>query len=199
MGFTTLLDILGATVVGGLLLLILLRMHGTVAGNTIIFGSDRSLQRSLAETAMVVENDFRKMGYCEDPYKLTEGMQRILVADSSFISFYTDVDRDGNLDVMTYYLSDTTDLASTPNPRDRILYRQINASAPFIISSNVTALNLEYFDVFGNKLPSPVAAPDEITNLRISFKVEDAEAYDTLYSQAYWQQVRLTSKNLRNR
>jgi hypothetical protein len=199
MCFTTLLDILGATVVGGLLLLILLKMHGAVAGNSIIFGSDRSLQRSLAETALVIENDFRKMGYCEDPYKLTEGMQRILFADSASISFYTDVNRDGNLDVMSYYLGDTTELASTPNPRDRILYRQINALTPFMVSTNVTALKLEYFDVFGNLLPSPVTTPDEIAQLRISFKVEDAEAYDTLYSQAYWQQVRLTSKNLRNR
>lgn len=199
MGFSTLLDIMGSTIVGGLLLLILLRLHGAVAGNSIIYGSDRSLQRSLAETAAIVEYDFRKMGYCEDPFKLTEEMQIIIVADSEFISFYTDTDRDGNIDVMSYFLSDTTALLETKNPRDRILYRQINSELPFMISTNITEMHMEYYNVFGKLLPSPVASPLEIAHMKISFKVEDPEAFNEEYSQAYWQQVRLTSKNLRKR
>ena len=199
MGFSTLLDIMGATIVGGLLLLVLLRLYGTVAGNSIIYGSDRSLQRSLAETAAIIEYDFRKMGYCEDPFKLTEGMQIITVADSQFISFYTDTDRDGELDVMSYYVSDTLALSATKNPRDRILYRRTNSQLPFMISTNVTDLKFEYYDIFGKPLPAPVASPLEIAHMRISFKVEDPEAYNEEYSQAYWQQVRLTSKNLRKR
>lgn len=199
MGFSTLLDIMGSTIVGGLLLLILLRLYGAVSGNSIIYGSDRSLQRSLAETAAVIEYDFRKMGYCEDPFKLTEESQIIIVADTHFISFYTDTDRDGNLDVMSYFLSDSTALLETKNPRDRILYRQINNELPFMISTNITEMNMEYYDVFGNHLPSPVASPLEIAHMRISFKVEDPEAFNEEYSQAYWQQVRLTSKNLRKR
>jgi hypothetical protein len=199
MGFSTILDILGATVIGGLLLLILLRLNGSVTENTVIYGNDRSLQRSLAETAVVVEEDLRKMGYCADPFKLTDGMSRVIYADSSYISFYTDVDLDGNLDSLAYFISDTTALSVTRNPRDRILYRQINTGTPFIVNSNIVQFKLTYFDALGFELSSPVASPSMITHLEISFKVEDPEAYDQLYSEAYWQQVRLTSRNLRKR
>jgi hypothetical protein len=199
MGFSTIIDILGSLIIGGLLLLILMRLNGSVTENYYITGSDRNLQRSLAETAILVERDFRKMGYCADPYKITENMDIVTVADSDFISFYTDVDRDGNLDIMTYFLSDTNALAATKNPRDRILYRQINNDIPLIISTNITRFLFEYYDVFGTKLTSPVASPANISHLRISMRVEDPEAYDEQYSNAYWQQVRLTSKNLRKR
>ena len=199
MGFSTIIDVLGSLIIGGLLLLILMRLNGTVTEHYYITGSDRNLQRSLAETAILIEKDFRKMGFCADPYKITETMDIVIVGDSDFISFYTDVDKDENLDIMTYFVSDTNALAATKNPRDRILYRQINSDTPLMISTNITRFLLEYYDVFGNKLTSPVASPGNITHMKISMRVEDPEAYNEQYSNAYWQQVRLTSKNLRKR
>ena len=176
-----------------------MRLNGSVTEHYYITGSDRNLQRSLAETAILIEKDFRKMGYCADPYKITEAMDIVIVADSDFISFYTDVDKDENLDIMTYFVSDTNALAATKNPRDRILYRQINSDPPLMISTNITRFLLEYYDVFGKVLTSPVASPGNITHMKISMRVEDPEAYNEQYSNAYWQQVRLTSKNLRKR
>jgi len=199
MGFSTIIDVLGSIIIGGLLLLILMRLNGSVTEHYYITGSDRNLQRSLAETAILIEKDFRKMGYCADPYKITEAMDIVIVADSDFISFYTDVDKDENLDIMTYFVSDTNALAATKNPRDRILYRQINSDPPLMISTNITRFLLEYYDVFGKVLTSPVASPGNITHMKISMRVEDPEAYNEQYSNAYWQQVRLTSKNLRKR
>ena len=199
MGFSTIIDVLGSIIIGGLLLLILMRLNGTVTEHYYITGSDRNLQRSLAETAILIERDFRKMGFCADPYKITETMDIVIVADSDFISFYTDVDKDENLDIMTYFVSDTNALAATKNPRDRILYRQINSDTPLMISTNITRFLLEYYDVFGKVLTSPVASPGNISHLKISMRVEDPEAYNEQYSNAYWQQVRLTSKNLRKR
>ncbi len=199
MGFSSILDILGSITIGGLLLLILLRLNGNITENNIIHGSDRNLQRSLAETAIILEKDFRKMGYCADPLKITEELSIVIAADSDFISFYTDVDRDGNLDVMTFFLSDTIALSGTKNPRDRILFRQINSDTPFMLSTNVTRFLFEYYDVFGTKLSVPVTSPGMISHMKISIKVEDPEAYNEQYSNAYWQQVRLSSRNLRKR
>ena len=199
MGFSSILDILGSTVLGGIILLTLLRLNGTVIENKAIFGSDRSLQRSLSETAIVVEEDLRRIGYCEDPYKLTDEMSRIIQADEELISFYTDTNRDGNLDSVTFYLSDEAALSMTKNPRDRILYRRINSNLPLIINTNIVEFKFTYYDALGNELTKPVVSPATITHLEISFKVEDPEAYDEKYSEAYWQQVRLTSRNLRKR
>jgi hypothetical protein len=167
--------------------------------NNFIYGNDRNLQRALAETAVVIEEDLRKMGYCADPFKLTENMSRVISADTSYLSFYTDLDNDGNLDSIAYFISGTNSLSGTTNPRDRILYRQINNDAPFMVNSNIVQFKLIYFDAMGIELPSPVSSPSRISHLEISFKVEDPEAYDEEYSQAYWQQVRLTSRNLRKR
>ncbi len=199
MGFSTILDVLGATIIGGLLLLVLLRVNANATENKIINGSDKILQRDLVDLALTVENDLRKMGYCADPSKLTESMSRIIYANSSQISYYTDVDRDGNLDSLQYYISDTTALSHTTNPRDRILYRKINNQLPLIVSTNIVEFNLNYFDALGKALTSPVASPSLIAHMEISFKVEDSEAYDQKYSEAYWQQVRLSSKNLNKR
>jgi len=199
MGFSTILDVLGATIIGGLLLLVLLRVNANATENKIVNGSDKILQRDLVELALTVENDLRKMGYCADPSKLTESMSRIIYANSSQISYYTDVDRDGNLDSLQYYISDTTALSHTTNPRDRILYRKINNQLPLIVSTNIVEFNLNYFDALGKVLTSPVVSPSLIAHMEISFKVEDSEAYDQKYSEAYWQQVRLSSKNLNKR
>lgn len=199
MGFSTILDVLGATIIGGLLLLVLLRVNANATENKIINGSDKILQRDLVDLALTVENDLRKMGYCADPSKLTESMSRIIYANSSQISYYTDVDRDGNLDSLQYYISDTTALSHTTNPRDRILYRKVNNQLPLIVSTNIVEFNLNYFDALGKALTSPVASPSLIAHMEISFKVEDSEAYDQKYSEAYWQQVRLSSKNLNKR
>ncbi|MBT8392600.1 MAG: hypothetical protein KJO48_12610 [Ignavibacteria bacterium] len=199
MGFSTLLDVIGATIMGSILLLILLRLTATATENSIITSSDRILQRSLSEIAIIVEEDLRKMGYCADPDKLTDAMSRVITADSNFISFYTDVDRDGNLDSISYSISDTTALSHTTNPRDRILYRQVNTNTPLIVCSNIVRFKLRYFDVLGQELTFPITTPARVAHLEISFKVEDPEAYDQKYSEAYWQQVRLTSRNLKKR
>ena len=142
MGFATIIDILGATAIGGLLLLILLRLNGNVIESNFIYGSDRSLQQGLAETAMVVEEDLRAMGYCADPFKLTDGMSRVISADTSYLSFYTDIDDDGELDSIAYFISDTSALSGTKNPRDRILYRQVNTEPPFMVSTNIVQFKL---------------------------------------------------------
>ncbi len=62
MGFSTILDVLGATIIGGLLLLVLLRVNANATENKIINGSDKILQRDLVELALIVEDDLRKMG-----------------------------------------------------------------------------------------------------------------------------------------
>ncbi len=120
----------------------------------------------------------------------------ILFADTSSITFLTDIDRNGFLDSLSFYVSDTTALSFTKNPRDRIMYRKLNTQQPLIICTNITRFYIKYFDALGMELMSPVAQTKRIAFMQISFKVEDPEAYDEKYSEAYWQQVRLTSRNL---
>jgi len=199
MGFSTILDILGATILGGILLIMLNGLNERAVETNIIYSSDKHLQLETVRLADLIETDFRRIGYCEDPSKLSDTTKIIISADTSQIKFLTDIDRDGIPDSLEYFVSDTSSLSVTKNPRDRILYRKINKQLPLNISSNITRFYLRYFDALNEEISSPVSNPRLISSMEVSFKIEDSEAYDEQYSEAYWQQVRLTSRNLRKR
>ncbi len=202
MGFSTLIDIMGATIIGGILLIMVNSLNERAVESNIIYGADKLLQLEVVQLADLIEKDFRKIGYCEDPSKISDSTNLIISADTSQIKFITDLNRDGNLDTLEYFVSDTSALSHTKNPRDRILYRKFNDypnQETLNVSSNITHFYLRYYDALNAELTSPVTSPGLIAYMEISFKVEDSEAYDEQYSEAYWQQVRLTSRNLGKR
>jgi hypothetical protein len=202
MGFSTLIDIMGATIIGGILLIMVNSLNERAVATNMIYGSDKLLQLEVVQLAELIETDFRKIGYCEDPSKVADSMNVIISADTSQIKYLTDLNRDSILDTLEYSVSSTAVLSNTVNPRDRILYRK-HSAYPNVellnVSSNITHFYLRYFDALNAELTSPVTSPSLIAYMEISFKVEDSEAYDLQYSEAYWQQVRLTSRNLGKR
>jgi len=54
MGFSTLIDILGSTIMGGLLLLIVLRLNNTATEKTTNYGGELSLQQNLVTIAQIM-------------------------------------------------------------------------------------------------------------------------------------------------
>ena len=196
MGWSTIIDILGAAIIGGLLLLNLLRLNQNVYQVDNATGHDVNLQVEVVNVADVIENDFNKIGYCANPANITDD-PKVTFADSSSIKFQYDVDKDGNYDEIYYYVSGTDALPETPNPRDRILYRVVNGGYPFILSNNITEFKLQYMDAFWNVLPTPLATPGAANYIKISFRVEDPFAYDQNYVEAFWRRLTVTSKNLK--
>ncbi|MDP3684438.1 MAG: hypothetical protein Q8S01_10945, partial [Ignavibacteria bacterium] len=91
MGYSTILDIIGAFVIGGILLLTLFRVNDTTVQNYFYYNSDFILQRDLVDIILIVESDLRRIGYCADPDNLTLPNETILFADSNAISFVTDL------------------------------------------------------------------------------------------------------------
>ena len=199
MGTSVILDILGSTIIGGILLMNLFQINGTAVENTYTGTGELIAQTNLSTIVQVLEHDFRRIGYCADWEKIPIPTQAVLFADSCGIKYLTDVDSDGNVDSMYYYLGPTSELLSTPNPRDRFLYRVVNNEAPVGINLGVTQFNLIYFDVLGNLINFPIAVPGEIYTMQIDLTVEDVSAYNEQYSSAFWRQIRLVAKNLRNR
>ena len=163
---------------------------------------DVNLQVEVINAANVIENDFNKIGYCANPANINE-LPKVTLADSESIKIVYDVDVDGdgiyegNYDTVYYYISDTTVLNETPNPRDRILYRQVNSSIPFMVSNRVTDFKLQYLDAIYNELSTPLFAPGLATYIKISIKVEDPFAYNEEYNEAYWRRLTVTAKNLK--
>lgn len=199
MGISVILDILGSTIIGGILMLSLFRINDAAVDNAYTGNGELMAQTSLATIVQILEYDFRKIGYCADWNKIPNPSQAIISADSNQIKFLTDVDFDGTVDSIRYYLGPTSELTNSPNPRDRYLYRIVNTEAPVGVNLGVTQFRLNFFNVIGNKLNFPISQPGEIYTMQIDITVEDVDAYNEQYSTAFWRQIRLAARNLRNR
>ncbi len=199
MGFSTLLDILGSIIIGGLVLLILFRVNTSATSNLYTNTSEANVQSAMISVGSVLEEDFRKIGYCKDWTKIPDPTKAILFADTSSIKFLTDLNNDGNVDTLSYYLGPASELLNTPNPNDRLLYRVTNSDAPKSSNVGITEFKITYFDSFGNILSTPVTPPSQIQKMQIDIMVENTEPIDSTYVVAFWRQLRLTARNLQNR
>ncbi|MBT8378557.1 MAG: hypothetical protein KJN64_04960, partial [Ignavibacteria bacterium] len=195
MGYTTLLDILGSIIVGGILMMIAWRLSEAATEKTYNTSGELSMQQNLATVAQIIEHDFRKIGYCDNHNKIPDPSKAITFADTSSLKFLTDVDSDGTVDSIFYYLGPTSELLSTPNPRDRILYRVVNNEAPIGSNLGVTRFFMVYYDALNDSIPTPITTPGIISSVEINVTVEQVAAYvDSLggYSElpsAFWRQI----------
>ena len=196
------LDLVGSFMIAGMVLMMGLGLNANVVNSTGSFQADVVVQESLVSLVQSVEFDFRKMGYgVQDP---TTVLQR---ADSTYITFLSDVNNDGVVDTVSWYLGGS--IVSTPNPNDRILYRKVSsptAGVSTLVGSlpGVTKFSMKYLDQDGQ----PVVVLSQIwiveTTMRVEspWKVQDREVIDQSYglwgySAAFWRQTRLASRNLR--
>lgn len=214
MGSQVILDILASSLTFGTLLLMAIRLNGSVNENLQRYNGDLIVQDNIVTVISMIEYDFRKIGYCKDPLQIPDPSKAIILADSNRIKFYTDLatpgnpDGDGSKDILYYYLGPTSELSMTPNPRDRILYRVENNKPPKGANLGVTFFDLKYFDALNDTLSFPINNPGQIWALQITIQVENLAAatlvyntakFDNQYSSAFWRQVRLVSRNLKNR
>jgi hypothetical protein len=205
MGFGALLDILGSTIIGGMLLMILLRMNDAAVKNNYDYSGERIVQQNLVDVVKLLEYDFRKIGYCANWNVFPNPALGIIRADSNRIHFITDLSTsthpfgDGVLDTLKYYLGPTSELNITPNPNDRLLYRVVNSTTPRGSNLGVTQFRLTYFDANGDKMTSmPASPPLGIAAIQIDVAVENPAAYGNDYAadkRVIWRQVRLPARN----
>ncbi len=83
MGFSTLLDILGSVIIGGVMMTIAYRMSDTITERTYNHSGELTIQRNLATAAQIIEYDFRKIGYCKNWNLIPDPTKALLYADTS--------------------------------------------------------------------------------------------------------------------
>jgi hypothetical protein len=211
MGAQVIVDMIGSLLVFGWLLLMTLHVNTANDENVQTYSGDLLVQENLVAVTQLLEYDFRKIGFCKEPNNLPDPTKAILLADTASIRFLTDVDfgsgPDGIVDSVYYYLGPTSELSQTPNPRDRYLYRVVNSATPKGANLGITSFSMKYFDRNGVPIATPVtgAALQQIQTIQITLSVENVyastvvETTNKQYSSAFWQQVRLSSRNYRNR
>jgi len=204
MGSSTIIDIIGSVIVGGTLLLMGLRLNASANEASAVYLGNYILQTDITSLVQVVESDFSKIGYCGDWRKIPEPSKSIRIAEANRIRFWGDIENKGIVDSLTYFIGPQSELSTTPNPRDSYLYRQLNNSEPLRVGS-VTQFSLEYFDAENETLAFPIAEPRKVYSMQLTIKVESREPHkqefvnDSTQYDAYWKQLRLVTKNLKNR
>ena len=121
---TTLLDIFGSIFIAGILLLMILKLNIFASNSSYYSDNELKLQQNAKTLAEIINYDLRKIGYNYDSTAL-------IIAQPTRIKFYADMNAPGTvghgtLDVVEYYLGDSTEVTATPNPRDKVLYRILN-------------------------------------------------------------------------
>ncbi len=199
MGTNVILDIIGSLIIGGILMLSIFRVNNSSTEDLYRGTGNLTAQTNLATVVQILETDFRRIGYCADWTQIPIPTEAILFADSISIRYLTDVDKNSVVDTMFYFFDPSTDIPSTPNPRDRFLYRVVNNETPEAVNLGVTQFKMEFFNSLGTKLNFPIADPREIYTMQIDITVEDVAAYDEKYQTIFWRQIRMAARNLLNR
>lgn len=185
------IDIIGSFIIGAIIILLLTNLNFFINSSSADNLAIGIAQLSLKTTGDIIENDFFKLGF-------RVSSDQISLADSDKIKFYTDLDNDGVKDSVYYYLGPTTEMSSSKNPNDRVLYRVINNEAP-TKANIVTNFKLTYYDSTGiaknyGSLNSQTQR-NNIKVIEVYLKIESLEPIDGSYQAAELKR-KITPKNL---
>ncbi len=180
----TMLDILGATIIGGLIFLLITNLNTYSSKDKFTSDTELTLQRNAKTLASMIESDLRKVGY-------NYSGNPIIDADSTRFSFYADIDSNGTVDSLTLTESDTTLLPETQNPKDRIYYRVVDGDTLKAASLGLTKLKFTYKDALGYV----TTVPDSIQYIEAEVWLESATKIDTTYAKTYWE-ITVNPRNL---
>lgn len=185
-------DIIGSIIIGGIILLMLVSFNSSVMEGSAIQTFNSIVQSNMTSVTDLIEYDFRKMGYRVGSI-IDSG---IVYADSSRILMKGDVDNNGTVESIAYYL-DVAAKSGHVNPRSRILYRQVNGGAAQTINLGITRFRMAYYNRADSLIAeNPVKLPSRIRSIRLAINMESTSPYDTTYAGTTWERT-ITPKNLK--
>ena len=199
------LDYILSAILGAGLFLIMNSANEIAAENYSMYNGDMIVQEMLTQTAYLLEGELRNMGM-----GIPETQHSVIWADTMGIGFLYDLDFNGYVDTIRYFVGTTSEMLNTMNELDRPLFRRVNNENAIMVGA-VTVFNLRYLTRTGTVLTTPVASGQlgEIYSVDITMEVQNPYAMarpqgmvqagerSALYSSSLWQQTRLSSQNMR--
>lgn len=186
-----LLDIIVASFIGGFVILMIIKLNTDISAYSYEMQSQQRSQTDAIETVKILEFDLYKIGY-----KVTG--EKIKMADSTAIKYFTDIDNNGVIDSIKYYIGNESDLPNSSNPNDKPFYRKRNNNQAEIIGT-VTTFNLGYFDSTGTQLSysnlSNSSEREKIRSIRALFSFEANEPHNSVYQGVNFLRI-ISPKNL---
>jgi hypothetical protein len=170
------LDILGAALIGGLVMLLIVNLNAYSTETKYASDADLRLQQDAKTLAEIMNDDLRKIGYRYSGTAITE-------ADTQRITFHGDIDNNGVMDKVTYFLGTKEDAEATPNPDDKILYRVVNNDTIGGPTLGLTDLRFSYLNYREQKTTNA----DSIRYIKAEIWVETVLPVGGEYPFTYWE------------
>lgn len=148
---------------------------------------DAITARNAMSIIKTIEFDFNRMGL-----GVNRQENALLQTDSTSVTFMSDINEDGALDVIHYALSDSTLASETENIHDRLLFRLQNAEPMKDVALGVTNFKIRYYDWYGNITYSL----QQIKTFEISLEVQSTFSIDGYFSVFRWTS-RISPPNIR--
>ena len=170
---STFLDILSSSFIGGMLLLLIMKMNLFMSNASFASDNDLRMQQNAKTMAEILNNDFRKIGYMHSG-------TAFLTAEKEHFKFVGDLQRPGEsgfgiVDTVEYLIRDSSYSPGTTNPDDIILVRVLNGTDSITGSSlGLVKLQFNYLD----SLSIPTADLTKIKYIKTEFWVEPLEQAD---------------------
>lgn len=171
-----LLDYIGAALIGGMVLLMIMNLNTVSSMQRFSSDYELRLQQNAKTLAEILNNDMRKVGY-------GKSSNAIIAAQEKLFSFYSDIDSNGVVDIVTYKLGDSTDAVQTENPFDKPLLRAINNDTSKGPTLGLTNLKFSYKNKFGVL----TTALDSIKFIKVEIWVQSVNKIEDGYPFTYWE------------
>ena len=170
---STLLDIIGSSFIGGMILLLVIKMNLFISNASMVSDNELKLQQNAKTLAEILNNDFRKIGYKYDGTS-------ILTAEDEHIKFVGDLQRPGEagygvVDTVEYLAKDSTFTSGNTNLNDIILVRVVNGTDSITGPSlGLVKLNFSYLD----SLNFSTTDLSKITYIKTEIWVEPVDQFE---------------------
>lgn len=179
-----LLDILGSVLIAAIVMLTIFNANSYQTKTRFASDSELQMQQNAKTLADILNYDLRKIGYEYEKVPFIE-------TDSERVSFYADIDMDGSIDSVRYFVSDTSEAWGTKNPNDVVLIRITNLDTLRGPSLGLTKIKFSYYD----KFYTPTTITENIRYVKVELWVESIEAVDNEYLFTYWEMT-INPRNL---
>lgn len=167
----TIMDILTSTIIGGMLLLLVLKLNLFMSEAGYSSDTELRLQQDTKTLAEIMNSDFRKIGYKYDH-------TAILTAQKERFKFIGDLERPGQpgagvVDTVEYFLEDSTHSLGTSNLNDIILVRVLN-NKDTIDGPSLGLVKMQF--TYLDSVSTPTADLTKIRYIKTEMWVEPTES-----------------------
>lgn len=185
----SIIDLLGSSFIGGMVFLMIFKLNLYTHSAAMTSDSELKLQQNAKTLAEILNYDLRKVGYKCDSTAMA-------VADSNRIKFYSDIDRDGDIDNLEFCVSNPGAVPSTQNPNDIVLYRIFNGDTLGGPSLGLTKIKFTYLNQFNQH----TTVLDSIKYIRTELWVQGENQLENIFGQmeyqnTYWEMT-INPRNL---